>query len=44
MTAPVSWAASREGLAIYCAGELVAVIPFSAFGRLIYDLAAAMRG
>jgi hypothetical protein len=39
----VSWSASRDGLAIYRGGELVALVPFSAFGRLIYDLAKVLR-
>lgn len=43
MTAPVSWTASRDGLAIYHGGVMVAQIPFSAFGRLIYDLAKVLR-
>ncbi|WP_284040871.1 hypothetical protein [Phaeovulum sp. NW3] len=44
MTPAVHWQASRDGLAIYRGDELVAAIPFSALGRLLYDLAAVMRG
>lgn len=43
MTEPVTWSASRDGLAIYRGGSLVAQIPLSAFCRLIYDLAKVLR-
>ena len=38
-----TWHCSRDGLSIYTNGLLVAVVPFSQFGALVYDLARAMR-
>lgn len=40
----VTWHADEGGLHIYRGGQLIATIPFSQFGELLYALANAMRG
>ncbi len=41
--APCTWSAAPDGLRIYRGAELVGFIPFDAWGRLIFDMAAHMR-
>lgn len=40
----LTWHVHPEGLHVYVGGELVAVIPRSSFGNLVYELAKVMRG
>ena len=40
----ITWAVTDAGLTVYRDGEAVAVIKVASFGRLIYDLAKALRG
>jgi len=40
----LTWHAHEDGLHVYVGGELVAVIPRSSFGNLVYELAKVMRG